>query len=83
MFRFWFDVASMTAEAQQVMWLRSVKLSKPGKASGREAERMVTEKVYAAQRAGLDLMFGKSPESVLKEYRSKVRSNLRRLSRER
>lgn len=81
MHRFWFDMAMLGFEAQQVFWLRTMKLAKGGKRGEREARRMMTEKITAAAEAGQSLALGASPRSVVSGYRRKVRANARRLSR--
>jgi hypothetical protein len=81
MFKLWNDLFMLGVEAQQVMWLRAIKIAAGGKAGDREARRMVSEKVTAAGKAGLDLATGKSVGGVVKGYRRKVRANRRRLAR--
>lgn len=77
----WFDMTMLGLEAQQVFWLRVMKLSLGGEQAEREAHRMVTEKITAASEAAQSLAFGASPGSVVKRYRKKIRANARRLSR--
>jgi hypothetical protein len=48
MFKFWFDMSMLGLEAQQVIWLRSMKIAMGGKAGEREVRRMVSEKATAA-----------------------------------
>lgn len=81
MFKFWFDMSMLGLEAQQVIWLRSMKIAMGGKAGEREVGRMVSEKAIAAEEAGFALATGKSMNSVVSGYRKKVRANRRRLSR--
>ncbi len=81
MLKFWCDLYMLGLEAQQVVWLRSMKLAMGGKAGEREAMRMVSEKVAAAGEAGLDLAMGRSMRTVVGGYRKKVRANRRRLAR--
>jgi len=81
MLKIWNDMFMLGIEAQQVVWLRAIKIAAGGKAGEREARRMVTEKATAAGEAALSLAAGKSMESVVKGYRRKVRANRRRLSR--
>jgi hypothetical protein len=81
MFKFWFDMSMLGLEAQQVIWLRSMKIAMGGKAGEREVRRMVSEKATAAEEAGFALAAGKSVNSVVGGYRKKVRANRRRLSR--
>jgi hypothetical protein len=81
MFKFWNDMFMLGIEAQQVVWLRAMKIAAGGKAGEREQRLMVSEKLAAAGEAGLDLATGKSVGSVVKGYRRKVKANRRRLSR--
>lgn len=81
--RFWLDYTMLMVEAQQVIWLRWLKMAAGGTAADREARLMVSEKMAAAGDAGMHMMLGASPDSVLRGYRSKVRANRRRLSRRR
>lgn len=76
-----FEISMLAFEAQQAIWLRALKLSTGGAASDREAERMVTEKVAAAQQAATRMMLGAAPVTIIRGYRRKVRANVRRLSR--
>jgi hypothetical protein len=77
----WLDLAMLGVEAQQVIWLRLMKLSAGGSAAQREAALMVSEKVGAAAIATQKLMLGSSTLSVVRGYRRKVRSNAKRLSK--
>jgi len=77
----WFDLAMLGLEAQQVVWLRLMKLSAGGPDANRESVTMVSEKMTASIEAGRALMLGGSPKSVVQGYRRKVRSNARRLSK--
>ncbi|MCK9553041.1 hypothetical protein [Aquamicrobium sp.] len=81
MHRLWFNMAMLGIEAQQVIWLRTMKLVMGGKRGEREARRMVSEKVAAAGQASVQIARGASPDKVVKGYRKKVRANARRLSR--
>ena len=81
MFKIWNDMFMLGVEAQQVIWLRAMKIAAGGKAGECEARRMVSEKMTAAGEAGLSVTAGKSVDSVVKGYRRKVRANRQRLSR--
>ncbi|KAA0970332.1 hypothetical protein FPY71_07350 [Aureimonas fodinaquatilis] len=81
MHRLWYDMMMLGIESQQVMFLRTMKLARGGKAGEREAQRMVAEKLSAAGAAGMTLSHGGTAETVVKGYRKKVRANARRLSR--
>ncbi len=81
MFGTWTNLVMLGIEAQQVIWLRMMKLAGGGPTAGFEAHRMVTEKVVAAAVASGQIMTGASADVVLRGYRRKVRSNARRLTR--
>jgi hypothetical protein len=70
-------------ESNRVIGLRIAKLMRGGKAAQREAQRMVSEKVLAAAKAGTSLMAGASGDKILEQYRRKVAANAKRLSRTR
>jgi hypothetical protein len=80
MIRFWIGVAMLAAEAQQVAWLRLLRVADGGLPADREARRMVTEKVVAALGAAERLARGASPATVVAAYRRRVRANARRLA---
>ncbi len=76
------------AEISAVIWMRSVRMMTGGKLAGREAERMVSEKVTAAMTLVPAIMaggVGQSAEEVtgraIAHYRAPVRANRKRLSR--
>jgi hypothetical protein len=81
MINYWFNLSMLAAESQRVIWLRTMKLALGGTAATTEAKRMVTEKMEAANQSAMRLMSGASPNSVVTDYRRKVRSNSRRLSK--
>jgi hypothetical protein len=60
--------------------LRLAKLARGGAAAETESRRMVTEKLTAGTEAALALATGKSPDSVVRRYRTIMRANKRRLS---
>ena len=70
-------------ESNRVIGLRMAKLMRGGKAAQREARRMVSEKVFAAAKAGTSLMAGASEDKIVQQYRKKVAANAKRLSRNR
>lgn len=82
MFPNWFDIALATLEAQQVMWLRYLRLVRGGAEAEAEYMRMISEKVAANGAAVAALMSGAPAKKVVAGYRRRVRANLRRLSRE-
>jgi hypothetical protein len=79
MFNPFFNLTMLALEAQQVIWLRTLKLAAGGSSARTEASRMVSEKVVAGMRASAQIASGASPDRVIKGYRSKTRANLRRL----
>lgn len=81
MFKMLFEMSMLAFESQQVMWLRGARLAIGGPAADREAERMVAEKVAAAQQAVGKMMNGTAPIGVVRGYRRRVRANVRRLSK--
>lgn len=81
MFKFWYDAAMLSFEAQQVIALRTMKLAKGGRNARVEASRMISEKISASMTAGALLLSGGSGSAVVAQVRKRVRSNSRRLSR--
>lgn len=81
MFKPWFDLSLSIVEAQQVMWLRGLKIAAGGTAANREAARMVTEKFEAGLEAAGRLALGASPDEISRLYQRKVRANRRRLAK--
>lgn len=75
------DLAMANLEAHRVIGLRLAKLAAGGPAAKREARRMVVEKIAASAEAGLALASGRTPQSVLKRYRTIMRANGKRLSK--
>ena len=75
------DMALLGMEAQRVIGLRLMRIAAGGRGTRFENERMVTEKIAAAQEAAATLMAGGSPEKVVRRYRTHVRKNRTRLSR--
>ena len=73
------DVMLLGMETQRVMGLRWMKLSRGGRAAEAEAVRMVTEKGNALAEAGMTLARGGSAATLIRRYRTHVRSNKRRL----
>ncbi len=74
------ETATLAVEAQQVMALRAAKLAAGGTAAQTEAVRMMSEKVFAYAEASAMLALGKSPQTVMRRYRTHVRANSRRLT---
>ena len=76
------------AEMSAVIWLRSLRMMSGGRLAGREAERMVSEKIAAAFGLVPAIMaggIGQSAEEAtgraMAHYRGPVRANRKRLAR--
>jgi hypothetical protein len=76
-----FTSAQAWQEAQVVMSLRAMRLSRGGALAQAEATRMVTEKSAALVDAAMTVATGGSAEKVVRGYRTRVRANKRRLTR--
>jgi len=74
-------MALLGLEAQQVIGMRLMRIAAGGRGARFENERMITEKIAAAQEAAVALMTGGSPEKVVRSYRSHVHNNKTRRSR--
>jgi hypothetical protein len=84
MFGIWLAVAERTLlgfDAQRVIALRAMKIAAGGSSARSEVSRMVTEKVSAGAEAVAILTRGGSGRRVIRRYRTRVRANVRRLSR--
>ncbi|CAH1690446.1 conserved hypothetical protein [Hyphomicrobiales bacterium] len=81
MFKLFMEMSMLAFEAQQAIWLRSMKIAAGGRAAKRETNLMVKEKVTAAQTAVLKAATGTGPVGIARGYRRKVRANVRRLSK--
>jgi hypothetical protein len=83
MFNNWWKLSSDLAfagmDAQRVIGLRLAKLAKGGPAAQRESRRMVVEKIAASTEAFAALASGRSPDSILRRYRTIMRANEKRL----
>lgn len=82
------EAAVLSAEAAQVIGLRTARLAAGGPTAEAEAQRMVAEKVEAAQAWAAMAMTGalgftapRMASKTLAHYRRKVRANRRRLLR--
>ena len=75
------DSFMLAIEAQHVMSLRLAAIARGGPTAEAETRLMVTEKMKAALDAAGMLARGASTRSVISFYRSRVRSNARRLTR--
>ncbi|WP_449384673.1 hypothetical protein [Bradyrhizobium sp. UFLA05-112] len=72
----------LALESNRVIGLRLAKLMRGGKGAQREAERMVSEKIQAAAKAGASLMAGASSDEIVRQYRKRVAANAKRLGRQ-
>ncbi len=72
----------LALESNRVIGLRLAKLMRGGKGARREAERMVSEKIQAAAKAGASLMAGASSDEIVRQYRKRVKANAKRLGRQ-
>ena len=79
----YYNLGMLAAEAQRALWLRFLRMAAGGPGAAKEAKMMVPEKMAAATQAAAHLVSGASTASVVKDYRRKVRSNIRRLSKAR
>ena len=81
MLKSWSNLAMLAFESQQVVMLRLHKIAMGGTDAANEMQLMTSEKVEAAAHATGRLMSGASPDSVVSGYRTRVRANIRRLSK--
>ena len=75
------DLAMLGVEAQGVIAQRMMMFAMGSPKAQAEAQRMVTEKVFAAGEAAMQIAMGASNDAVIRGYRRKVRANSRRLRR--
>ena len=68
-------------EANRVVALRMMKLTRGGRSARREAKLMVSEKINAAFEATARLMAGASGDEIVHRYRQHVAVNAKRLGR--
>lgn len=73
------DMTMLAIEAQGVIAQRMAMLALGGPNAQAEAQRMVTEKMFAAGEAAMQMATGASNATVIRGYRRKVRANARRL----
>jgi hypothetical protein len=78
---FWYGPFMLALEAQEVIFLRMLKLASGGPQAYVEATRMIAEKAEAGAAAAARLLAGDSPHKITADYRRKVRANARRLRR--
>jgi hypothetical protein len=76
-----FDILMLAVEAHHVIALRLVAIARGGTAAALESRLMVTEKMTAAEHAAKMLAQGASTKAVISFYRTRVRSNVRRLTK--
>jgi hypothetical protein len=75
------DSVMLGVEAQRVIGLRLAAIARGGPTAEAETRLMVTKKMKAAMDAANMLARGASTRSVISFYRSRVRANVRRLTR--
>lgn len=78
-----FAAFMLAIESNRVVALRIMKLAAGGPSAQAEARLMVSEKIGEAMAAGVTLMSGGSHAKVIKQYRSRVAANARRLTHKR
>ncbi len=81
MLKFWYNLTMLSLESQRVVHLRTMKLAMGGSEAQKEVQQMITEKIFASLRAAETFLNGGSTNLIVTQYRSRVRSNSRRLSR--
>ncbi len=79
--KLYMDTAMLGLEAQGVIAQRLTMFAMGSPRSSTEAQRMVTEKMFAAGEAAMQLATGASNRTVIRGYRRKVRANSRRLGK--
>jgi len=70
--------AEMAVASWETIWHRTT-LFATGQLTPEECERMVAEKMHAAEQAATAMLSGHAPELVLAPYHSRVTANARRL----
>ena len=73
-------MAELTAASWQTIFHRSMMMA-AGTCSASEYQRMVMEKIMAAQASTVALMTGKGSAAVMAPYLKRARANARRLSK--
>jgi hypothetical protein len=74
------DMTLLALESQTIIATRLARLSRGGPAAMAEAERMVSEKIFALGEAATTLATGGSPHDVVQGYRRHVQANADRLT---
>jgi hypothetical protein len=74
------DTAMLAFESQAVIGLRLAKLAAGGAGAQAEIQRMVSEKMLAANETAMLMATGGTTQSIVSGYRRKVRANQIRLS---
>jgi hypothetical protein len=74
------DMTLLALESQTIIGIRLARLSLDGPAAMVEAERMVSEKVFALGEAATTLATGGSAHDVVRGYRRHVQANAERLT---
>lgn len=81
MWKLGMDMAMLGFEAQGVIAQRMAMFAMGAPGASAEAQRMITEKVFAAGEAAMQIATGASNRKVIRGYRRKVRANSRRLGK--
>ncbi|GEO15356.1 hypothetical protein [Microvirga aerophila] len=74
------DMTLLALESQTIIGIRLARLSLGGPAAMTEAERMVSEKIFALGEAATTLATGGSAHDVVTGYRRHVQANADRLT---
>ena len=76
-----YQLFKLAIDSNKVIALRLMKIAKGGRGAKFETKRMVSEKIAAAFQAGTTMMTGGNASKVIKQYRKRVASNVKRLSK--
>src|SRR5579859_1368485 len=76
----WYAGSMLALESSEVVRLRLEKFAAGDEDSEREAQLMVTEKIFAAFEAGASWLAGATVNSIIDRYRAHVAANARRLT---
>ena len=77
--RFAVEATLLGFEAQRVILLRTMAMAAGGARAEAELRRMIAEKLFAMMTGASMLSAGRSPASIFRHVRSRVRANERRL----
>jgi hypothetical protein len=76
-----YQLFKLAIDSNKVIALRLMKIAKGGRGAKFETKRMVSEKIAAALQASTTMMTGGGASKVIKQYRKRVASNVKRLSK--